>query len=152
MDVRVERVIPLPPDRVARYAMDWRREPEWTQGIRSSEMSAEGYSGGFGAGAEVTRTSYFLGLRIDYVFQVIAHEPPAMLEMKSISGAFPMNVTYRFDEHPDGTLASIQLQGEPMGQYRWWGPMLGWVIRWHIRRDLRDLARNLDAERFEDPD
>jgi hypothetical protein len=34
IDVTAERVIPLPPEQVAAYAMDWRNDAVWTQGIR----------------------------------------------------------------------------------------------------------------------
>ena len=146
MDVRAERVIPLPPERVAGYAMDWRHDAEWTQGIRSAELTATAEGGGFGTGAEVTRTAYFLGRRIDYVLRVIAHEPPALLEMKSVAGPFPMHVTYRFDGHPGGgTLASIRIRGDASGYYRVAAPVMRLMVRSSIRRDLRDLSRNLMA-------
>ena len=140
MDMTVERVIPVPPDRVADYAMDWRHDPEWTQGITSSELSAEADGGGFGTGAEITHSSYFLGRRIDYVFQVVAHEPPCLLDMKSIAGPFPMRVTYRYAKHPHGTLASIQVRG---GQNPMIDVVLRLIIRGHMRRGLKELALNL---------
>jgi hypothetical protein len=67
MGVTATRVIPLPPQRVAGYAMDWRHDHEWTQGIRHAALSkpADGGGGEFGVGAEVTRTAYFLRKRID---------------------------------------------------------------------------------------
>lgn len=143
MGVRVERVIPLSPERVGGYAMDWRHDAEWTQGIRTAELSAEADGGGFGVGAEVTRTAYFLGRRIDYVLRVVAYHPPTLLELKSVAAPIPMRVTYRFDEHPDGTLASIEVDGEPTGYYRMATPLLRSLVRGNLRRDLRDLARNL---------
>jgi hypothetical protein len=143
MDVRVERVIPVPPETVACYAMDWRHDPEWTQGIRRAELSAEADGGGFGTGAEVTRTAYFLGRRIDYVLRVLEHEPPGLLVMKSVAGPFPMHVTYRFDSHPDGTLASIEVRGDAAAYYRIGAPLIGLLVRSSLRRDLRDLERNL---------
>jgi hypothetical protein len=143
MDVLVERVLPLPPDRVADYAMDWRHDAEWTQGIHSVELTAEADGGGYGAGAEVTRTTYFLGRRIDYVFQVVAHEPPKRLALRSVAGPFPMRVTYRFDDHPDGTLASIAVSSDMAGYFRLGAPVLRLLIRASVRRDLRALAENL---------
>jgi hypothetical protein len=143
MDVRAERVIPLPPDRVAEYAMDWRHDAEWTQGIKRAELTKPAADGGFGVGAEVTRTAYFLGKRIDYVLQVQAHEPPALLDMKSVAGPFPMHVTYRFNAHPDGTLASIQIRGGTGGYYRIAAPIMGLLVKSNIQKDLRDLERRL---------
>lgn len=143
MDVTAERVIPLPPQRVAEYAMDWRHDHEWTQGIRTAALTTEAPGGGFGLGAEVTRTAYFLGKRIDYVLRVVAHEPPHLLDMKSVAGPIPMHVTYQFDEHPDGTLARIRVQGDASGLYRLTGPLMARNVRTNLTKDLRDLEQRL---------
>ena len=81
----------------------WRR----TQGIREAALTRKADGGGFGVGAEVTRTAHFLGKRIDYVLRVAAHDPGRLLDMVYVAGPMPMHVTYTFDPHPDGTLASI---------------------------------------------
>lgn len=143
MDVRVERVIPLPPEQVAAYAMDWRHDAEWTQGIRTAELSAEADGGGFGVGAEVTRTAYFLGRRIDYVLRVVEYEPPRLLTLKSVVGPFPLRVAYQYAEHADGTLASIHVCAEGDGAYRIGAPVLRLLVGSNVRRGLRELARNL---------
>ena len=145
LDVTRQRVIPLPPRQVAAYAMDWRHDHEWTQGIRSAELTRAGEDGAFGAGAEVTRTAYFLGKRIDYVLRVEEYAPPTVLDMRSVAGPMPMHVTYRFDEHPDGTLASIRVRGDASGYYRLAGPLMTRTVRRNIRKDLRDLERRLTS-------
>ena len=152
MDVTATRVIPLPPAEVASYAMDWRHDHEWTQGIKRAELTkpADGAGTadrGFGLGAEVTRTAYFLRRRIDYVLRIEQHEPPALLDMRSVAGPFPMHVTYRFEEHPDGTLASIRIRGDAGGFYRLAAPLMALQVRLSIRKDLRDLERRLTATR-----
>ncbi|MBE8472278.1 SRPBCC family protein [Streptomyces justiciae] len=147
IDVTADRVIPLPPDRVAAYAMDWRHDADWTQGIRTAALTAEAEGGGFGTGAEVTRTAYFLGRRIDYVLRVAAYEPPSLLDMVSVSGPMPMHVTYTFEPHPDGTLARIRVQGGEGGFYRLAAPLLARQVRGNLVKDLRDLeARLLEQE------
>lgn len=143
LDVRAQRVIPLPPPRVAAYAMDWRHDADWTQGIQSATLSKPAPNGGFGIGAEVTRTAYFLGKRIDYVLRVEVHDPPHVLDMKSVAGPFPMHVTYQFEAHGDGTLASIRVRGDASKSYRITGPFMAWMVRRNLKRDLRDLERNL---------
>jgi Polyketide cyclase / dehydrase and lipid transport len=143
MDVSAERIIPVPPERVAAYAMDWRHDHEWTQGIRSAELTRPGDDGGFGVGAEVTRTAYFLRKRIDYVLRVVGYEPPTLLDMTSVAGPFPMHVTYRFDPHAEGTLASIRIRGDAGRYYRIAGPLMALQVRSSIRKDLRDLHRIL---------
>jgi len=143
MDVTAERVIPLPPERVAGYAMDWRHDHEWTQGIKQAALTRPASGGEFGVGAEVTRTAYFLRKRIDYVLRVEQYEPPTVLDMRSVAGPFPMHVTYRFQTHPDGTLASIRIRGDASGYYRLAGPLMALQVRSSIRKDLRDLERRL---------
>ena len=143
IDVTADRIIPLPPRRVAEYAMDWRHDADWTQGIRTAELTREAPGGGFGAGAEVTRTAYFLGRRIDYVLRVAAYTPPHLLDMVSVAGPMPMHVTYTFEDHPDGTLARIRVRGGEGGFYRLAAPLLARQVRGNLTKDLRDLEARL---------
>ncbi|MEV6542471.1 SRPBCC family protein [Streptomyces sp. NPDC051665] len=143
IDVSAQRVIPVPPEQVAAYAMDWRHDDEWTQGIRSAELTREADGGGFGVGAEVTRTAYFLGRRIDYVLRVAAHDPPRLLDMVSVAGPMPMHVTYTFDPHPSGTTARIRVQGGGGGFYRMAAPLMARQVRTSLGKDLRDLELRL---------
>jgi hypothetical protein len=141
LDVRQERVIQCAPEQVAAYAMDWRHDHEWTQGIREATLTQEAPEGGFGLGAQVTRTAYFLGKRIDYVLEVVDYQPPTVLDMKSVAGPMPMHVTYRFDEHPQGTLASIRVRGDASTYYRVAEPVMGLLVKRNLGKDLRDLDR-----------
>ncbi|MGW1748940.1 SRPBCC family protein [Streptomyces sp. NPDC002092] len=143
IDVSVARVIPLSPERVAKYAMDWRHDADWTQGIRTAELTREADGGGFGVGAEVTRTAFFLGRRIDYVLRVAAHDFPRLLDMVSVAGPMPMHVTYSFEPNPAGTLARIRVQGGSGGFYRPAAPLLARRVRSSLRKDLRALERRL---------
>lgn len=144
IDESVERVIPLPCEQVAAYAMDWRHDAEWTQGIREAALTREADTGGFGVGAEVTRTAYFLGKRIDYVLRVAAYEPPRLLDMVSVAGPMPMHVTYAFTPRTDGgTLARIRVRGDASGHYRLAAPLMGRRVRSSLVKDLRDLERRL---------
>lgn len=143
IDETAERVIGLPPDRVAAYAMDWRHDAEWTQGIRSAALTREAATGGFGVGAEVTRTAHFLGRRIDYVLRVAAYDPPGLLDMVSVAGPMPMHVRYTFAAHPRGTLAGIRVRGDAGSLYRLAAPVMARKVRSSIGKDLRDLERRL---------
>ena len=143
IDVTAERLIPLPVDRVASYAMDWRHDHEWTQGIRRATLTREAEGGGFGVGAEVTRTAYFLRRRIDYVLRVVAHEPLRLLDMVSVAGPMPMHVTYTFTPRENGTLARIHVRGDAGGHYRLAAPLMARRVRSSIGTDLRDLERVL---------
>lgn len=143
IDVTVRRVIPLPPEQVAAYAMDWRHDSEWTQGIRTAELTRQTDGGGFGVGAEVTRTAHFLGRRIDYVLRVAAYEPPRLLDMVATAAPMPMHVTYSFEANPHGTLAAIRVRGGPRGLLRLTEPVMSRRVRSNLAKDLRDLEHRL---------
>ncbi|MFD5586849.1 SRPBCC family protein [Streptomyces sp. NPDC127063] len=143
IDVTVRRTLPVAPERVAAYAMDWRNDSRWTQGIRRAELTRAAATGGFGRGAEVTRTAYFLGRRIDYVLRVAGYDPPRLLDMVSVAGPMPMHVTYIFARDPGGTLASIRVRGGPGGLLRLAGPLLARQVRASLAKDLRDLEQRL---------
>jgi hypothetical protein len=111
-----------------------------------AELTREADAGGFGVGAEVTRTAYFLGRRMDYVLRVAAYEPPRLLDMVSVAGPMPMHVTYAFEPHPRGTLARIRVRGGEGGFYRLAAPLLARRVRSSITKDLRDLENRLAAQ------
>ncbi|WP_435611391.1 SRPBCC family protein [Streptomyces sp. bgisy159] len=146
IDVTVRREIALPPERVAAYAMDWRHDAEWTQGIRRAELTREADGGGFGTGAEVTRAARFLGRRIDYVLRVTAYDPPWVLDMESVVAPMPMRVTYSFQPYPGGTLAAIRVRGGPAGPARVLAGPMARQVRRALGKDLRDLERRLTRD------
>ncbi|MFE4977649.1 SRPBCC family protein [Kitasatospora sp. NPDC056651] len=139
LDVTVERLIPLPPAAVAAYAMDWRHDSEWTQGIRTATLTREADAGGFGTGAEVTRTARFLGLSFGYVLRVTRHDPPTVLDLVSVAGPMPMRVTYTFEPTQAGTFARIRVRGG----LRPAAPLMSRRVRGALAEDLRALERRL---------
>lgn len=145
IDETAERVIPFACEQVAAYALDRRHDAEWTQGIREATLTREADTGGFGVGAEVTRTAYFVGKRIDYVLRVAAYEPPTLLDMVSVAGPMPMHATYSFAPHARGTLARIRVRGDTAGYYRPAAPLMARKVRSSLVKDLRDLERQLST-------
>jgi uncharacterized membrane protein len=119
VDVRAEIVINRPRDEVASYAMNPDNDPVWITGISEATMLTERP---LAEGTRVQRLARFLGRRIEYVLEVVEHEPVALLAMRSVKGPFPMEVTYEFQEVAEGTLVRIRLQGDAGGFYRLAGP------------------------------
>ncbi|MET8541954.1 SRPBCC family protein [Kitasatospora sp. NPDC004799] len=139
LDVTVERLIPLPPATVAAYAMDWRHDCEWTRGIRTAALTREADTGGFGVGAEVTRTARFLGRSFSYVLRVARHDPPTVLDLVCVAGPMPMRVTFTFEPTQSGTFARIRVRGGP----RLVGPLMARRVRAALIADLRALEARL---------
>jgi hypothetical protein len=130
------------PEKVAGYVMDYRHDPEWTA-IKTVALTREAPGGGFRVGAQVSRTAYFLGRRTDYVMDVERYDPPTVMEMRSVQAPFPMHVTYQFEPHPEGTLASVRIRGDGSLLMRMAGPLMRATVRATIRGDLKSLSGNV---------
>ncbi|MFF3320723.1 hypothetical protein [Streptomyces sp. NPDC002889] len=100
-------------------------------------------TGGFGIGAEVTRTACFPGKRIDYVLRVAAYEPLRLLGKVSVAGPMPVHVTWRFTPRGGGTPARIRVRGDARGSFRIAAPPMARTVRSSLTRDLRDLEHRL---------
>ncbi|MBO1416569.1 SRPBCC family protein [Streptomyces sp. FH025] len=145
LDVTVERVLPLPPETVAAYAMDWRHDTEWSRGVRSAALTREADTGGFGVGAEVTRTARFLGRRFDYVLRVAGYAPPRMLDLVSVAGPVPLRVTYTFEHTRTGTFARIRVRGGSDLRHLLAAPLISRQVRNALTAALHTLEARLTA-------
>ena len=67
---------------VAGFAMDPTNDTSWIGGINS--VAVEG-DGSVGSGTRVARVASFLGLRIEYVNEIVTYEPPNLLVMESVN-------------------------------------------------------------------
>jgi hypothetical protein len=139
MDVTAKRVIRAPREKVAGYVMDWRNDPEWTA-VKTVTLSRQAEGGGYGAGAQVTRSAYFLGRRTDYVMNVERFEPPDLIALRSVQAPVPTQVSYRFQPHPDGTLITAMMSTAEGRVSRLAGPLMRVLLRTTVNGDLKKLA------------
>ena len=144
MDVTVETVIERPRVEVAAYAMDLANDPAWIGGIIEAHPLT---AGPIGVGSRVARVARFMGKRIDYVLEVIEHEPTGRLLMASVQAPFPMGVTYQFlDAVGGGTVVRIRIEGEPGGFMRLGGKLTSFMVKRNVRGDLKRLKALLEEE------
>jgi uncharacterized membrane protein len=142
VDVTVEQEISRDRASVAGFAMDPANDARWIKALDSVRVLDDGP---VGAGTRVERVASFLGRRIEYVNEIVEHDPPRRLAMQSVKAPFPMTVTYEFDETPGGgTLARIRATGDAGGFYKVAGPLLSAAVRRGIARDLVELRRALE--------
>jgi hypothetical protein len=65
--------------------------------------------------------------------------------MRSVRSPFPMRVTYGFDDAGDAaTEVSVRVEGDASRLYRLADPLMAWLVRRSVRRDLRSLKRVLE--------
>ncbi len=148
VDVKAEVVINRSRNEVAGYAMNPDNDPVWISGITEARMLTDPP---VGQGTQVERIAYFMGKRIEYVLEVVEHDPNARLAMRSIKGPLPMVVDYEFEESNEGTLARIRVRGEAGGFYKLAGPMLSRGVKRNITKDLKILKGLLESQSGERP-
>jgi hypothetical protein len=143
VDVTVEQPIARDRETVASFAMDPANDLRWIGALSSARVLSPGP---VGAGTRVERVARFLGRRIEYVNEITAYEPGRGLKMRSVRAPFPMTVEYDFEDAGDGaTLARIRAGGETGRYYALAGPLLSFMVRRGIARDLRALKRAVDG-------
>jgi uncharacterized membrane protein len=142
-DVTVETVVARPRAEVARYASDWRNDPSWIGGVSEARQVTDGP---LAVGAQVLRVASFLGRRIEYVTEVVEHEPGSRLVMRAVRGPFPLDVVYEFEDAADGwTRMRIRARGDASGFYRLAGPLLARAVKRSIAGDLERLKGLLES-------
>ena len=139
-DVHVEVMIRRPPAEVTAVMFDPRRDAEWTTGVVASRPLSEGT---LRAGFIVERDVKFAGRRFTYRYEVVQTDERS-LEL-GVAQPFVMAVTYRLDDAPDGTRASIHARGDAAGFIKLAGPLLNLMVRRNIGRDLEGLKRIVEA-------
>jgi len=144
VDVTVQRTIDRPREAVARFAMDPANGTRWITALRSVRKLTDGP---LGPGTRLERVTSFLGKRMEYVNEVVTHQPGARLVMRSVKAPFPMTITYEFEDAPAGTVARIRAEGDAAGFYRLAVPLLSAATRRGIEKDLDTLKELLETER-----
>jgi hypothetical protein len=142
IDVTSEVLIDRPTAEVAAYAMDPAEETRWIGGIVESRLLT---SPPLGPGTRVERVAYFLGRRIEYVLEVVDHDPHRLLAMRSLRSPFPMEVTYQFDGTTASTRARIHVRGGPGGLAALASPLLARAVKHNITSDLQRLKHRLES-------
>jgi uncharacterized membrane protein len=140
IDTRAVIAVARPREEVAAYLRDPDNDPRWIGGLRSARLVTEPP---VGVGSQVERVASFLGRRIEYVNE-ITELTGTRLAMRSVRSPFPMRVTYGFDDAGGATEVSVRVEGDASRLYRLADPLLAWLVRRSVRRDLRTLKRVLE--------
>jgi uncharacterized protein YndB with AHSA1/START domain len=145
IDVNAQIEIERPPAEVAAFAMEAENDTRWIGGISETRRLTPGPTV---VGTRVERVAHFVGRRIEYVMEVAELEPGRRIVLRSIKSPFPMTVTYAFTDAPEGTLASVRVEGGPEGLYRFAGNLMSPGVRRNITRDVRRLKEILESMRM----
>ena len=135
VDVLVETTVRRPPAEVAAYAGDPTNAPEWYVNIRSVDWRTPPP---VAVGSRMNFVARFLGRRISYTYEVVELVPGERLVMRTADGPFPMETTYTWEPHRDGTRMTLRNRGNPSGFSKMTAPVMEAAMR---RATTKDLAR-----------
>lgn len=94
VDVCCDIVIDCPRERVASYAADSDKAPEWYVNIKSVEWKTPRPEV---VGSQVAFLAHFLGRRLAYTDEIVELIPGERLVMRTAQRPFPMETSYTWD-------------------------------------------------------
>lgn len=144
VDVSSQVEIRRPREDVAAYAGNPDNVPEWYVNIRSIDWRTPPP---VTLGSQIAFVAQFLGRRLAYTYDVVAHEPGEQLVMRTSEGPFPMETSYTWETVSDDTTRmTLRNRGEPAGFSRIAAPFMASAIRRANRKDLQRLKQILEGD------
>ena len=141
VDVVTEAVLDHPRELVAAFAGDPANAPRWYANIDDVGWLTPPP---LAVGSRLAFRARFLGRVLEYVYEVVEHEPGRRLVMRTEQGPFPMETTYTWDDAGEGrTRMTLRNRGEPSGFAAVTAPAMAVAIRRANRKDLAKLTRVL---------
>ena len=142
VDVETTIEIARPRAEVAAFAADPDNVHAWYKNIKRVEWLTERP---LQVGTRLAFAAEFLGRRMAYTYEVVAHEPGERFVMRTADGPFPMETTYTWVDGPAGsTVMALRNRGEPAGFSAIASPMMAAGIRRNNRSDLQRLKQVLE--------
>ena len=146
MSIDVSCAVTIERDRpaVVAYVEDATHDTQWIRALRSVEPLSPGP---LAKGSRVKRTAAMMGRQMDYVTEVIEHQPGRRVAMATVSGPFPALVTYTFeDAGPARARVTIRNQGGKGVAFAIFGPLIGQMVNIRVRGDLSALKSAVERE------
>ena len=143
VDVTAETVIAAPREKVAAFAADPDRVPEWYANIREARWETPPP---LALGSRIGFVARFLGRRLAYTYEVVQHVPGQRFAMRTAQGPFPMETTYTWEDAPGGrTRMTLRNRGRPEGFARIAAAIMVPAMRSAMAKDLARLKALLEG-------
>lgn len=141
VDVTTSIEIAAPLKKVAGYAMDPDKAPEWYTNIKSAEWKTRKP---LALSSKIEFVAHFLGKRLVYTYEVVDLSDTRMV-MRTADGPFPMETTYTFERINDNrTRMTLRNRGMPSGFSKLFAPFMSAMMKMANHKDLKSIKRILE--------
>jgi hypothetical protein len=141
VDVTTEIEIARPRDEVSAFAADPDNATAWYENIERVEWRTPPP---LAVGSQLDFVARFLGRRLAYTYEIRELVAGERLVMRTSSGPFAMETTYRWADSCDGTRMTLRNRGEPAGFSKLVAPFMAPALRRANRKDLARLKAILE--------
>lgn len=131
--------LPAPAAAVWTVIADYRRDPEWREGVRITVDPA----GLVTDGSITTEQLRMMGSWHTTTARICDIEQGRSFRFLSDDGS--VDGTRTVEPIDDGSRLTVRLRVTPPRGLAWLAPVLGWLFRRRVQRDLRRLRRVVDA-------
>jgi uncharacterized membrane protein len=135
-------VINRPIEEVFAYISDLSNAPEWQTGLLEVRMTTPEPSG---VGTRYTFVRKFLGRRLEASNEFTQYEPNQVVTFITTSGSVAVEASYLFEETPEGTNVTCQMEMQPGGFSRLAEPLIAASVRREMSAEfgyLKDLLES----------
>ena len=142
---KIERsvVIDRPIEKVFEFVHDPTKDPLWQATIVETQLLTDGP---MRAGSQIREVRRFLGVRVEFSYEVTEYEPPKRSSIKAISGPFPFSGGYSLEPLDGATRFTIGGDIEAHGFFKLAEPVFTRIAARELETNLGHLKDLLEAE------
>ena len=142
--IEVSAVIDRPVKDVFAFMSNPENDPQWQSETTETKITSQGP---MGVGTTYLDVAYFLGRRIESIYEFTEYEANRKFSLKTTSGPLPIEATISYESVENGTKVNFFAEGEVGGFFKLAEPLVSRMAQrtWTANyANLKDLMESED--------